>query len=668
MFKVLRLRFKLIFLWLTFCAINLSLEAFSLEGLVQKFHPGLSELTSKIESTHLKLDSLPFIQVTNRSTQFGYHSNLFFEENHEHWVMIDLNSEHLINLIAIIPAFAQTGLFESHDYGFPTEFKIEVLSNNHKVNWSSIFQKPLEGLHGSPFLIHCPLNTNGRYVKITTLRHWKSMEHWATAFSEVMVFENKLNIAANCKVFSLNNHDLTLPGWHKSFLTDNQTPLGPPVFNQLSPSNGLLISKGKNKDDNDLYFILDLGETKLIDQIILYPSRPTDYADAPGSGFPRKYHLEGSTDQDFNNSITFHQTDLNDEINPGDNPVIINGKNKQVRFLKLSAQKLYDRPNRVSMSLSEIQVYSGGKNIALNQKVSTPYLHTFKNYPRWYPEALVDGYNSQFMLSPYITWLEGLSERRAFEIQEVSLQHHYQNKLSQIKTFLVSLIILITTLTLFILLYFYLKANRDKKLIQKRIREQISRDLHDEIGSQLGGIALLSETHLSDPNLPKDLKEDLQQISEVAYASGDSMKDIIWLISEEKRNLIEITHQFKVITKRMLGTTSYDIQENLNNGQNVILELEKSRHLTLFFKESLHNIIKHSKANRVFIKFNLDPATHQFELQIQDNGTGFIQTEILPGHGLVNLEKRAELIKAEFSLQSSPGNGTTIVLKIKCDE
>jgi len=659
---------KSIFLLLAFLFVNTLpvVHVISANDLLQTIHPNLKRLQAELQAKKLACTKLPAKDLSHRSIQFGYHSKLFFKEDHPHWIEIDLGKEQNINLIALIPAFVRTAIYDNIDYGFPSKFRLEIFNQTHKkLIWQSEHEKPTQPLNGTPYLITCPESLKGRYIRIHILQHWKTMEHWATAFSEVMVLDHHFNLATDCNVLSLNDQDHNLPGWNPKFLTDGHLPLGPPISTFKSPSNGLHLYQNKHKSNGNIFFTIDLKKAYPIERIILYPSRPTDYADAPGSGFPQKYRIEGDHDSNFSSPVTFYDSFEEDEINPGDNPVTISASNDKVRFLKISAQKLYDRPSTNSMSLAELQVYSDGHNIALGKEILSPYTSSFRKFPRWYPEALVDGYNSQFKILPLHEWLKGLDQRHLLESEINDLDKLYLQTKSKIKFWWIITILFILSFSLSILLYFYIKTAREKKSIQKHIREQISRDLHDEIGSQLGGIALLSQSYLESDDLSKELKEDLRHISDVAYASGDSMKDIIWLIEKEDRNLVDLLHHFKLISKRILGTLDFKLIEESHDWPNIKVDLQVSRHITLILKEALHNIRKHAKATQVELRLKWHSASEEFEFSIHDNGKGFDPDKVKLGHGLQNFKKRVELLQGYSHLKSNPQQGTILTFKVK---
>jgi hypothetical protein len=76
----------------------------------------------------------------------------------------------------------------------------------------------------------------------------------------------------------------------------------------------------------------------------------------------------------------------------------------------------------------------------------------------------------------------------------------------------------------------------------------------------------------------------------------------------------------------------------------------------------LTNIIKHAEASEVTIQFSEDG--NMLNVMVEDNGKGFDVNNIVFGMGLANIEKRLEKIDGNIVIDSTPGNGTTIILNI----
>jgi len=168
----------------------------------------------------------------------------------------------------------------------------------------------------------------------------------------------------------------------------------------VSPTNGY-HSQICQTPDVVKWVQIDLGKPMPFDGIRLLPARPTDFKDSPGFGFPQRFKVEISDDEQFflAETITDHTKD--DFPNPADNPVVVlqsgNAK-KSARFVRLTATRLWLRSNDFIFALAEMQVASGDKNIGLGAKVTA--LDTIEA-GRWSTRHLVDGFSSRTKLAEW---------------------------------------------------------------------------------------------------------------------------------------------------------------------------------------------------------------------------------------------------------------------------
>jgi signal transduction histidine kinase len=188
----------------------------------------------------------------------------------------------------------------------------------------------------------------------------------------------------------------------------------------------------------------------------------------------------------------------------------------------------------------------------------------------------------------------------------------------------------------------------------ERLRERLARDLHDEIGSNLGSIALISAYASQDDATPESMRADLVEVQTIARESADSMRDMVRLISRRSdRGSEEWSAVVQGLARRLLRGTDLDIQLNADSPS-----LETRRELYLFIKEVLHNIAAHSGARHVRLH------TSRMTIEVSDDGIGFDPAAPSTGHGLSNLRERAATLNGELHIQSEPGQGTRITLTL----
>ncbi len=201
------------------------------------------------------------------------------------------------------------------------------------------------------------------------------------------------------------------------------------------------------------------------------------------------------------------------------------------------------------------------------------------------------------------------------------------------------------------------RLNQLKK--QLEVRDTISRNLHDDIGSSLSNIQILNE--LASRNLADQGKaatflgragEDMRRISE-------ALSEIVWNVNPKYDDL-----QYLFARMKRYAAESFDgmgIRYELefpDEHTRLKMGMEQRRDFYLIFKESIHNLVKYSKANQARVK--LEMQAHKVLMEINDDGVGFLRTEVTLGNGLISMQQRAAKWKGNLEIKSAPGEGTSV--------
>lgn len=199
---------------------------------------------------------------------------------------------------------------------------------------------------------------------------------------------------------------------------------------------------------------------------------------------------------------------------------------------------------------------------------------------------------------------------------------------------------------------------RGREMAQLRLR--IAADLHDEIGSNLASIALLSQ--LGDKSADKAGHSELSEIHRIALLTVNSIREIVWFINPDYDTMPEMILRMKGITSQMLIGLAYtfDAPANAAGGK---LSLEIRRNLLLIFKEILHNIVKHSHASQVEI--SLREAHGVLELRVADNGRGFDTAAVCRGNGLRNMRLRAGQLRGAVEFGRNGHHGAVVLVTVR---
>lgn len=187
---------------------------------------------------------------------------------------------------------------------------------------------------------------------------------------------------------------------------------------------------------------------------------------------------------------------------------------------------------------------------------------------------------------------------------------------------------------------------------QQDERNRISADMHDELGSGVTAIRLMSEivkTKMKQTSLP-----EIEKISNSANDLLGKMNTIIWTMKSSNDTLESLIAYIRAHAIEYFDSTPIDCSVHVTDVPDVEMSGEKRRNIFLGVKEALNNIMKHSQATKV--KINIMVVDDKLTIKIADNGVG-IDTEKLRrfGNGLNNMKRRMQNIQGEFRIETSDG-------------
>ncbi len=208
------------------------------------------------------------------------------------------------------------------------------------------------------------------------------------------------------------------------------------------------------------------------------------------------------------------------------------------------------------------------------------------------------------------------------------------------------------------------KLQSQQVLIEQR--QRISRDLHDEVGATLSGIAMYSHLikgQLQSNNI-KGVQNSLQVMQQSSSQMVDKLNDIVWLINPEKDSLQQLINRLEDYAIKMAAVKGIKVNIKVPDiiADN-ILAAETRRNIYLFCKEAINNAVKYSNATT--LDFSVAQTNSLLQIAVVDNGVGFDTMQSASGNGLSNMKKRAAAINGQIQLESGNGSGTIIKLSIK---
>jgi ligand-binding sensor domain-containing protein/signal transduction histidine kinase len=200
-------------------------------------------------------------------------------------------------------------------------------------------------------------------------------------------------------------------------------------------------------------------------------------------------------------------------------------------------------------------------------------------------------------------------------------------------------------------------------LEMERLRTRIASDLHDDLGSSLTQISILSEVvraHLGDPEAR--IADPLSRIGTLSRESVDSMGDIVWAIDPLRDTPSHLLQRMRRVAHELLSAAGVHLRFDSSGDASPHLNAEVRRHGFLIFKEILNNIVRHAGATTVTVAVIVAP--EQLNLMVTDDGRGFDMDAHREGQGLRSMQRRASNLGGSMDVTSAPGTGTRVTLTL----
>ncbi len=213
-----------------------------------------------------------------------------------------------------------------------------------------------------------------------------------------------------------------------------------------------------------------------------------------------------------------------------------------------------------------------------------------------------------------------------------------------------------------------LRRAKEERLAElERVRKRIATDLHDDIGSSLTQIAVLSEVARRTAAAGR-AGEQLARISAVSNELVESMSDIVWAINPKKDRLSDLVHRMRRFASDVFTSRGIRLRFDAPAGaDDLAVGANLRREVFLIFKESVNNAVRHSGAAAAEVEFRVE-GDHLL-LRVGDDGRGFDarafeRERAAGGNGLHSLARRARDLGGVYEVRSAPGAGTTVTLSV----
>jgi len=211
------------------------------------------------------------------------------------------------------------------------------------------------------------------------------------------------------------------------------------------------------------------------------------------------------------------------------------------------------------------------------------------------------------------------------------------------------------------------RARVARLLAMERVRTRIAADLHDDLGSALSRIAMVSELVRRDvEGTHAEAARRLGEMAESARRLVDSTSDIVWSVDPRHDRMDELVARVRAFGSDLLEPLGMAWRVDVDDdAAGVRLGAWQRREVYLILKEALHNVARHSGARSVAMR--LSATRRSLDAELRDDGRGIDGRDgssARGGHGLGNMRSRAEALGGRLEIASAAGEGTTVRLHV----
>jgi signal transduction histidine kinase/ligand-binding sensor domain-containing protein len=223
--------------------------------------------------------------------------------------------------------------------------------------------------------------------------------------------------------------------------------------------------------------------------------------------------------------------------------------------------------------------------------------------------------------------------------------------------------VLLVALAVAALVYLVHRLRVKRLLEMEKVRKRIARDLHDDMGSTLSTINILSEMAKMKVNTDTaKTGEYINKISDNSSRMMEAMDDIVWSINPMNDSMQKIAARMREFATGVLEAKNIDFIFRVDDQVNELkLDMEARRDFFLLFKEAVNNLAKYSRCRHATIDISVMKSI--LIMKVQDDGIGFNVQEADSGNGLSNMRKRAQSLRGKLVIESEENKGTSVILE-----
>lgn len=212
--------------------------------------------------------------------------------------------------------------------------------------------------------------------------------------------------------------------------------------------------------------------------------------------------------------------------------------------------------------------------------------------------------------------------------------------------------------SILLLAYGLVRLRLAKLIAVERLRVRIASDLHDDIGATLTKISLHSEL-IQDGACSPEVLASLRKIGAMSRELVTTMSDIVWSIDARNDTAGNLIDRMRDFANSVCSPRQIEVQFEAGGiDPNKRLPADVRQDLYLIFKEAVNNAAKYAEASQLAIK--LQNSNGRLKMNIEDDGKGFSAAPRQTGHGLRNMQMRADRLGAKLDVKMK--GGVTVVL------
>jgi signal transduction histidine kinase len=222
----------------------------------------------------------------------------------------------------------------------------------------------------------------------------------------------------------------------------------------------------------------------------------------------------------------------------------------------------------------------------------------------------------------------------------------------------------ITIIIFLVILFIFYRLYNNKLQTVSSIRQRLSQDLHDEIGSSLSSLQLygtVAEQYINAN--PTKTIEMIQKINRQSRVIMEKMNDIVWSMKDNEIGAVTLETKIKNYAAELLDDRKIELVVKIEQKAEESLEnIKARRNILLITKEILNNAAKHSRATIVHLQIYIREKS--WILEVFDDGIGIEPTTTARGNGLKNIACRTEELKGKLHVNSVNGTHYIIIFPL----